>query len=140
MCSHRKLSESDLKDTITTELREKMKGGRKNKPECALELMDPGPAPPLQSLHSPLLCPNPEKPFHLERKKGQRDHSPYPCPPLPRNRLEAAKWHIQQSDSEVDLGCASRLQSVFSELRPVPQASRDGGHSRMSNNRVYGKH
>lgn len=90
-----------------------MKGGRKNKPECALELMDPGPAPPLQSLHSPLLCPNPEKPFHLERKKGQRDHSPYPCPPLPRNRLEAAKWHIQQSDSEVDLGCASHLTKRF---------------------------
>ena len=80
-----------------------MKDGRKNILECALELRDPNPPPPLQPLHSPFLYPSPEKPFNLERKKRQRDHSLYPCPPFPRNRLEPAKWNIQQSNSKVDL-------------------------------------
>lgn len=139
MCSHRKLSESDLKDTIITELREKMKGGRKNKPERALELMDPHPAPPLQSLRSPLLCPNPEKPFHLEREKGQRDHFTLAL------ASHGTGWRqlsgiFNNPTVKWTSAVLLALQSIFSELRPVSQANRDGGHSGMSNNRVYGKH
>lgn len=117
-CPQQKLSESNLQhhlQTKFTELREQRKDGEENKLEYTLELT--GCSPPPQPLYAPFLCPSPEKPFHLERKKRQRDHSLYRSPPLPQ-----VAYSMVKGTRAVLLA----LERVFSKVRPVSQAPRDG--------------